>query len=385
MLFNMIFPILSFPLYSFLRTFATEKMVTTDNIYWYGVAAAVYLTSCWMFAAVRWFHTCQEPKERHAYVWPDRKLLVIIYLMATVLVPYVVNPQSPQAWTLFKSYFPGTYYFYGGALFFCFFGTVKQWRLWKTANWVGTVFTLVAMLPLVLDAWIPGGMLTASGARLWRIVVVTVSIGMMGYCGVAMRQTLRWMLETREENYSNPEDFPMEFARRVWLLPLVMTLLVWPPYVFDSPRLMAVMNVLLAVFNVVMLLFVLPAWRRQAFVPESAEAATEENEPRDEQTEARTQKIAEEIEAFVRNERGFLDPHLRIEHVVEHCSYSRTYVSQVFSERFGGFSRYVNSLRLEFYDSYVAQHPNTTKDAAAQESGFTSYSAYYKAKERYEG
>ena len=37
------------------------------------------------------------------------------------------------------------------------------------------------------------------------------------------------------------------------------------------------------------------------------------------------------------------------------------------------------------YDSYVAQHPNTTKDAAAQESGFTSYSAYYKAKERYEG
>ena len=176
----------------------------------------------------------------------------------------------------------------------------------------------------------------------------------------------------------------MEFARRVWLLPLVMTLLVWPPYVFDSPRLMAVMNVLLAVFNVVMLLFVLPAWRRQAFVPESAEAATEESEPRDEQTEARTQKIAEEIEAFVHHERGFLDPHLRIEHVVEHCSYSRTYVSQVFRERFGGFARYVNGLRLEFYDSYVAQHPNTTKDAAAQESGFTSYTAYYKAKEKYE-
>jgi len=129
---------------------------------------------------------------------------------------------------------------------------------------------------------------------------------------------------------------------------------------------------------------VLLAWRRQAFVPESAETATEESEPHDEQTEARTQKIAEEIEAFVRHERGFLNPHLRIEHVVAHCSYSRTYVSQVFRECFGGFSRYVNGLRLEYYDRYMEQHPNATKDAAAQESGFTSYTAYYKAKERYD-
>ena len=98
------------------------------DLYWYGIAAAIYLTSCWMFAATRWFHTCQAPKEERDFLWPDRKLLVVIYLCSAVLVPYLLNPESPQAWALWKSYFPGTYYFFGGALFFCFFGTVSVGR-----------------------------------------------------------------------------------------------------------------------------------------------------------------------------------------------------------------------------------------------------------------
>jgi hypothetical protein len=44
----------------------------------------------------------------------------------------------------------------------------------------------------------------------------------------------------------------------------------------------------------------------------------------------------------------------------------------------------VNTLRLEYYDRYLAQHPGATKDTAAQESGFISYIAYYKVKERLE-
>lgn len=75
---------------------------------------------------------------------------------------------------------------------------------------------------------------------------------------------------------------------------------------------------------------------------------------------------------------------MRIDNVVEHCSYSRTYVSHVFKTHFGGFSRYVNTLRLKHYDQYMAQHPNATKEAAAQESGFISYVAYYKVKDRLE-
>ena len=62
-----------------------------NEYYYYGVAAMFYITTCWTFVAVRWFHTCQEPKERRAYIWPDRKLQCLVYSMATLLMPYVFN------------------------------------------------------------------------------------------------------------------------------------------------------------------------------------------------------------------------------------------------------------------------------------------------------
>ncbi len=77
-----------------------------------------------------------------------------------------------------------------------------------------------------------------------------------------------------------------------------------------------------------------------------------------------------------------LDPHLKLEQVVERCSFSRIYVSRVLTERFGSFFNYVNGLRLDYYDHYMAQHPNSTKEAAAEASGFTSYKAYTNVRER---
>ena len=39
-----------------------------SEYYYYGLAAMLYITTCWVFAVVRWFHTSQEPKECHAYI-----------------------------------------------------------------------------------------------------------------------------------------------------------------------------------------------------------------------------------------------------------------------------------------------------------------------------
>ena len=360
-------------------------MIQSDNIYWYGVSATVYIVTCWVFAVVRWFHTCRAPKERRAYIWPDRKLQVIIFSMATILLPYVLNPASPTAWNLWKSYFPGTNYFYSGALLFCYFGSVKQWNRWRTATWIAAILTILIMAPLILDAWIPGGMMKPNGVRLWSYVFVVVSMGLMGYSGLAMWQVRRWMRRSRDENYSNPDDFPSDYARYVWHMPVALTPFVWTAYILDSPDVMAVLNILLAIFNVVLLLIVMPPWRRKAFVAEAEDAEGPEKVDADhsELADARSRRIAEEIEAYVKEGQAFLNPHLKIDQVVEHCSYSRTYVSHVFKAHFGGFSHYVNKLRLDYYDCYMEQHPSATKDAAAQESGFTGYTAYYKVKDRF--
>ena len=135
---------------------------------------------------------------------------VAVYLTATVLLPYVLNPKDEAAWILFKSYFPGTYYFYCGALIFCFFGTVKQWKMWKTTNLIAAAVTCLAMLPLVLHAWWPSGLLTPNGVKVCNVIVLVTSCLAMIYAGVAMWQVRQWMKVSRDVNYSNPEDFPTE-------------------------------------------------------------------------------------------------------------------------------------------------------------------------------
>lgn len=94
-------------------------------------------------------------------------------------------------------------------------------------------------------------------------------------------------------------------------------------------------------------------------------------------------QTAIEIEAYVKDQQGYLNPHLKIEDVVAHCQTGRSYVSLTFSSRFGSFAAYVNGLRLQHFEQYQVQHPNETKESAALASGYASYNSYYRAKQKF--
>ena len=355
-----------------------------NQYYYYGLAAMIYITTCWTFAVVRWFHTCQEPKERRAYIWPDRKLQCLVYLMATLLLPYAVNPTSEAAWTLMKSYFPATYYFYCGLLLLCYAGTVKQWSRWKFVCWLAACMVIATMLSPVLNAWTPVEFLSARGLELWHYVITGESILMMAFCSMAMWQVWRWIRESNDANYSNPDDFPVRYASIVLFYPVILTPLVWPAYILDSRQMMAVLHLFLAVFNIVLLITVMPAWRRRFMLPSTADDDQDADEEarQDAHIEEMIEQTALEIQNFVEHQSAFLDPHLKVDDVVEHCQMGRTYVSLTFQRRFGSFASYVNTLRLARYEHYIAEHPNETKEAAAIASGFSSYNAYYRAKRK---
>lgn len=369
-------------------------MISQGEPYFWGMAAAIYIVSCLFFSAIRWFHTCNKPKETRAYVWPDRKMQVRIYLTSLCLIPYIINPTDANAWLLWKSYFPTTYYFYSGVLLFCFFGTVKQWDQWKGVSWMAGAVVALTMIPLIVNAWVPGCILQPDkwGGRFYLYIVMATSLLMVVYCAMSMVQVWKWMRQSRDENYSNLDDFPLGYAHRVWLAPIIFTPFLWVGFITDSPRVMMWTNLILAVLNVVLLINVMPSWRRSDIMPatleEQEEAEEESLEPeisesqRDEVAAERTRKIADFIDKYVNQEQAFLNPHLKIENVVNGCGYGRTYVSKAFQECYGGFFNYVNGLRLAYYDKYAAEHPAMTKEAIALASGFTCYQSYYKVRER---
>ena len=351
-----------------------------SEYYFYGVAAMMYITTCWVFSLVRWFHTCQEPKETRAYVWPDRKLQCLVYAMATLLLPYVIDPTNEAAWALMKSYFPATYYFYCGLLLLCYAGTVKQWSRWKFVSWIAACIVIATMLIPVLNAWVPFEFMNTQGIEFWHHVITAESILMMLFCCLAMWQVFCWIRESYAANYSNPDDFPVRYASTVLFYPLILTPLVWPAYIMDSRHIMAILHILLAAFNVVLLITVMPVWRRKYMLPASAD---DENDiDVDSHVEELLDQTEVEIRTYVEGQRAFLDPHLKVDDVAEHCKLGRTYVSMTFQRRFQSFAYYINSLRLAYYDQYMADHPDETKESAALTSGFSNYMAYYRAKQK---
>ncbi len=281
-----------------------------------------------------------------------------------------------------KCYFPATYYFYCAVLLLCYAGTVMQWSRWKNVSWIAAIMVIVTMIVPVLNAWLPTPILNGEGVRLWHYAVVVESIVMVGYSLFAMWQVRRWIDEARDANYSNPDDFPVDYANRVWIFPIILTPLIWPAYIFDSPRLMAIQNVLLAVSNIWLLLTVMPVWRRKALL---ANADMEKYSPQpqsDTILDEMLDQTAVEIDAYVREQEAYLDSHLTLDDVAAHTQHGRTYASLTFQRRFGSFASYVNGLRLAHYERYCADHPDETKESAALASGFSSYNAYYRTRHK---
>ena len=332
---------------------------------------------------MRWFHTCQEPKERRAYIWPDRKLQVLAYLMATLLLPYVFDPTNEAAWTLMKSYFPATYYFYCGLLMLCYAGTIKQWNRWKPVSWVAVCIVIATMLVPIFNAWLPFDFMNAKGLQFWHYVITVESLLMMAFCCLAMWQVWNWIRESYDANYSNPDDFPIKYASIVLYYPIILTPLVWPAYILDSRQLMAILHLFLAVFNIVLLITVMPAWRRKIILPSTVEDEFgEDDDQEDVAFEEQIERTALEIQSYVEEQHAYLDPHLKIDDVAEHCQHGRTYVSLTFQRRYGSFARYVNALRLAHYKQYMIDHPDETTESAALASGFSNYMSYYRAKHK---
>lgn len=384
-MFFCIFVYVTFVILQNFCNFAQSKDLSVGRMteyYYYGIAATACIVSFWIFAAVRWWHTCNTPKHLRQYIWPDRKLQIAFALIATVLLPYVIDPTSPSAWLLMKSYLLVCGYFYCAVLLLCFFGSVKQWNRWISISCIAAFIVLVPLVPMVLNAWIPGGILDPWGEKIISRLVVIVALLMMGFSALVMWRVWNWMIEISDNNFSNPDDFPLGYAKRVWFAPLIYSPILWPAFLLDSPAVMAVQNLLMAVMTTGLLITVLPVWRRMAIIREDNDKSEEADAVSDDLSTERMNEIAQKIEEYVSEQQGYLDEHLKIEHVVRVCGYNRTYISHVFQDRFGGFYHYVNVLRLKHFDQYLKDHPEMTKDTAARASGFSSYQAYYRAKER---
>lgn len=223
-----------------------------------------------------------------------------------------------------------------------------------------------------------------SGIRLGNIVILGLGVVMTVFCYCAVKTVLHWTKQFDVEEYSNPADFPVNFARKMVRTLMVSVVLLWVAALSDSREVMALMQLLMIAASAWMLISALHPQRKG--VPEQAEELLGK--------EARASKIysykitpakAKAITAAIRKEmeqaQAFLEPHLTLQDVATRCGFNRTYVAGILKSEFGGFFHYVNSLRLQYAEEYHAAHPKASIAEIADASGFGSRQSYYSVKE----
>lgn len=352
----------------------------------YSLAAAAYLMAALVAAAIRWFHLCAPGDKDPAYYYPGRPYFVIAHLSALVLLPYILNPCNSDAWYLARVFCLPVLLYFLSALMFGYFGNVMHWKNWKWATaltGIPAILPLAAALVLIL---IPGEQ--TESVRLSRIANATIFMagGLESLvCLYAVRTVYTWIKRDDSDEFSNPEDFPVTFARKMIVLLLLTAVLLWTAAIANSQLALALLNLLLAVLSVLFTIYTLPPQRKGVVNarPEPKEASKQvyvRQIP-----ESRVLEILSGIAEVVLEREAFLNPHLTIQDVADRCGYNRTYVAGVFKSELGGFFNYINNLRLDYAEKYIQEHPKASIQEVATESGFSSRQTYYTVKAKLRG
>ena len=353
----------------------------TSVSYLCGMAAAVFVAIGLAMAAVRWFHMCRPYDQKARYYYPGRPFVVGIYLVSLSVLPFIVHPEGADNWFLVRLYFfPVTLYNFT-ILLYAYFGGVMHWRKWLAPMVIIGFPVGVSLLAAVVLALVPGDQVTV--ISIWVMYVLGVII--TGVCFAAMWVVLRWAKEFDEDEYSNPADFPVVFARR-WVVMIAVNMVVcWAGALCNNPALLAVVMLFFAAGSVMFIITALHPHRSRPVEEEEAEAEAEaEAVAAGHAKKPSSAKILSVINEVVIRQEAFLDPHLTIQDVADRSGYSRSYIAGLFKSELGGFFPYINRLRLQHVDAYLKEHPVAPLQEALEASGFNSRQTYYAVKAKLE-
>ena len=349
------------------------------------LSLAAYLTTCVVVAAVRWGHKC-NPYARHMdYYFPAWRTLVFCALSNLSLCPVLLMPGDTDALLQLRLVLLMASPFLCSVLIFSYFGRVLKLTWWRKPTllmsvsyaWVSAVALAVTLIP---------GTQMEGLFRSWFFIIAGAlsALYLLGLV-FALNMMLQPLSRFSEENFSNPDDFPQQYAKSLIYLPFLHLLMSWSATFNGRLPVMSFALGILTILSVVILLGSLSPHR--ALEVERLEAEVEaQQKDREEETELLSPERKEEILRVIRlrveDEQAYLDNHLTLSKLTQLCGFNRTYVSGVLNESLGGFFFYVNRCRLQHADTYKAEHPDADMDEVALLSGFNSRQSYYNARKK---
>ena len=364
----------------------------------FSASLAVYVASSVFVGAVRWGHKC-EPYARYAdYYYPGWKTLVSCYLTNLSLLPLVFMPQEADAILMIRMILILASPFFCAVILFSYFGKMLKVNWWRKPIIALTIpFSIMAVSALVFT-FVPGTQLLGPFGKGFFSVAGILALIFMGCFFHAIHMLASAIRRFSQENYSNPEDFPHQFASNVLWVPIIHVVICWVATFIGTLPVIAAALVILSVLNIALLIRVLAPHRAkeidqlvegEAPLPEEVPIPVPAMpEPEEQEVEEivlspeRKKDIADAIRRFVEDRQGYLDCHLTLASLSRSIGINRSYVSAVISEHFGGFFAYVNRCRLNHLAQLKKENPGLSVADLIVGSGFGSRQSYYNVRKQ---
>ena len=366
----------------------------------FSVAVAVYIAVSMCIGTIRWGHKC-EPYARHAdYYYPAWKAVVFCYMSDLLLVPIIFMPTDTDAILYLRMLLILASPFFCAVLIFSYFGRVLKVGWWRNpVNALYIPFTLMTVTALVLTL-IPGTQLKGDFCLWFFCISGFLALVYLACFVLAVTMVTRAMRRFQEENYSNPDDFPRNFARGIIWVPIIHLIVSWTGTFIGTRTSLSITMLILSVLGLIFIIGALAPHRTMDVeclesgelqieeIPELPEPQLPEpeHEPIVEEalSQHRIDEITEIIRRCVEDEQAYLDSHLTLTSLSRTCGVNRTYLSQVMSERMGGFYVYVNRCRLAHVARLKVQQPDASIEEIVIASGFGSRQSYYNVRRQLE-
>lgn len=369
----------------------------------FSASLAVYIAISVVVAIVRWGHKCEPYSAHMDYYFPAWRTLIFCGFANLVLLPAVFMPKEADAILLLRFILILGPPFMSAVLVFSYFGKMLKLSWWRKPVYAqGTVFAAVTLVALVM-ALAPGDQLTGAFGKRFFAVGGILALFFLAVFGMSLKVLANAIHRVSEENYSNPEDFPRQYAIQILWLSSLFVVVSWVGTTIGTTPALTITMSILSVLAIYLLLEVLSPHRAMdAERLDTGEIVHEPEEPDVfvskapvEETPAasspagetslsqeRQEEIVRAIRHFVEEERGYLDCHLTLASLSRCIGINRTYVSSVMSDCLGGFFTYVNRCRLAHAARLKVEQPDLAVADLAIASGFGSRQSYYNVRKQ---
>lgn len=349
------------------------------------LSLVVYLTTCAIVAVVRWGHKCVPFAEHVDYYFPGWRAVCFGALSNLVLIPVVFMPKDQDAILQLRLILLMASPLFCSVFIYSYFGRVLKLTWWKKPTVAMSVsYAAMSLFALVITL-IPGTQMQGMFRSIYFIIAGVLTVTYLVALVFAMIMIIQPLSQFSEESFSNPDDFPEQYARTLIFIPLLHLIMSWSATFNGSPQVLSFSLIMLSVLFVIILLGALSPHRTLEVEQLEKEVDAEQTESLAEPeqlSQERKEEILRAIRLQVEDEQACLDSHLTLSRLSQLCGFNRTYISGVLNESLGGFFGYVNRCRLAHAEVYKREHPEADMDEVALLSGFNNRQSYYNARKK---